>query len=158
MNELSLAISTPKALAVVVGCSHPGVENRLEALHGHGWQQDWVRRSHFQNCKHALAGKILSVRFPGWERAERVDRGSTQSITVHYGELDLSKAQGLEVLYKRIKRAARFVCGSDHSPLTMSRARHATECYQDTLEDAVRQVNRPRLTALHRAKTKSGLG
>jgi 7,8-dihydropterin-6-yl-methyl-4-(beta-D-ribofuranosyl)aminobenzene 5'-phosphate synthase len=29
MNELSLAIRTPKGLAVVVGCSHPGVENIL---------------------------------------------------------------------------------------------------------------------------------
>jgi 7,8-dihydropterin-6-yl-methyl-4-(beta-D-ribofuranosyl)aminobenzene 5'-phosphate synthase len=30
MNELSLAIQTPKGLAVVVGCSHPGVEKILE--------------------------------------------------------------------------------------------------------------------------------
>ena len=30
MNELSLAIRTPKGLAVVVGCSHPGVERILE--------------------------------------------------------------------------------------------------------------------------------
>jgi 7,8-dihydropterin-6-yl-methyl-4-(beta-D-ribofuranosyl)aminobenzene 5'-phosphate synthase len=29
MNELSLAIQTPKGLAVIVGCSHPGVENIL---------------------------------------------------------------------------------------------------------------------------------
>ncbi len=29
MNELSLAIRTPKGLAVVVGCSHPGVEKIL---------------------------------------------------------------------------------------------------------------------------------
>lgn len=29
MNELSLAIRTPKGLAVVVGCSHPGVETVL---------------------------------------------------------------------------------------------------------------------------------
>jgi 7,8-dihydropterin-6-yl-methyl-4-(beta-D-ribofuranosyl)aminobenzene 5'-phosphate synthase len=29
MNELSLAIRTPQGLAVVVGCSHPGVENIL---------------------------------------------------------------------------------------------------------------------------------
>ena len=29
MNELSLAIRTPKGLAVIVGCSHPGVENIL---------------------------------------------------------------------------------------------------------------------------------
>jgi 7,8-dihydropterin-6-yl-methyl-4-(beta-D-ribofuranosyl)aminobenzene 5'-phosphate synthase len=31
MNELSLAIRTPAGLAVVVGCSHPGVEKILEA-------------------------------------------------------------------------------------------------------------------------------
>ena len=31
MNELSLAVKTPKGLAVVVGCSHPGVENILAA-------------------------------------------------------------------------------------------------------------------------------
>jgi 7,8-dihydropterin-6-yl-methyl-4-(beta-D-ribofuranosyl)aminobenzene 5'-phosphate synthase len=31
MNELSLAVRTPKGLAVVVGCSHPGVENILAA-------------------------------------------------------------------------------------------------------------------------------
>ena len=30
MNEISLAIRTPKGLAVVVGCSHPGVEKILE--------------------------------------------------------------------------------------------------------------------------------
>jgi 7,8-dihydropterin-6-yl-methyl-4-(beta-D-ribofuranosyl)aminobenzene 5'-phosphate synthase len=30
MNEVSLAIRTPEGLAVVVGCSHPGVENILE--------------------------------------------------------------------------------------------------------------------------------
>ena len=31
MNELSLAIRSPKGLAVMVGCSHPGVENILVA-------------------------------------------------------------------------------------------------------------------------------
>jgi 7,8-dihydropterin-6-yl-methyl-4-(beta-D-ribofuranosyl)aminobenzene 5'-phosphate synthase len=30
MNEVSLAIRTPRGLAVVVGCSHPGVEKILE--------------------------------------------------------------------------------------------------------------------------------
>ncbi len=30
MNELSLAIKTPQGLAVVVGCSHPGVEKIIE--------------------------------------------------------------------------------------------------------------------------------
>jgi 7,8-dihydropterin-6-yl-methyl-4-(beta-D-ribofuranosyl)aminobenzene 5'-phosphate synthase len=31
MNEVSLAIRTPKGLAVVVGCSHPGVDRILES-------------------------------------------------------------------------------------------------------------------------------
>ena len=30
MNEVSLAVRTPKGLAVIVGCSHPGVERILE--------------------------------------------------------------------------------------------------------------------------------
>ncbi|HSC06846.1 MAG TPA: MBL fold metallo-hydrolase [Steroidobacteraceae bacterium] len=34
MNELSLAVRTSKGLAVVVGCSHPGVENILAAAAG----------------------------------------------------------------------------------------------------------------------------
>jgi 7,8-dihydropterin-6-yl-methyl-4-(beta-D-ribofuranosyl)aminobenzene 5'-phosphate synthase len=32
MNELALAIRTPRGLAVVVGCSHPGVEKILEQV------------------------------------------------------------------------------------------------------------------------------
>ena len=31
MNELSLAVSTPEGLAVIVGCSHPGIEKILSA-------------------------------------------------------------------------------------------------------------------------------
>ncbi|MRX07664.1 MBL fold metallo-hydrolase [Pseudoduganella sp. FT25W] len=31
LNELSLAIRTPQGLAVIVGCSHPGIERILEA-------------------------------------------------------------------------------------------------------------------------------
>ena len=34
MNEVSLAVRTPKGLVMVVGCSHPGVENILEAAAG----------------------------------------------------------------------------------------------------------------------------
>lgn len=92
--------------------------------------------------------------------ADRVERanGSASSISISYAELDVSTPQGLEVLYTRIKRAAKSVCGFDRAPLTTSRGRHSLACYQSTVEDAVRQANRPTLTALHRAKTKSALG
>jgi len=92
--------------------------------------------------------------------ADRLDGavGGAPSITVNYSELDISKPQGLTVLYARIQRAARSVCGVDDSPRELSRARHSMVCYKSAIEDAVRQVNRPTLTALHRAKTKPALG
>ena len=92
--------------------------------------------------------------------AERVDgaAGSVPGITISYSEAELSTPQGLETLYMRIKRAAKSVCGVDSSSLTTLRSRHTVTCYQSTLEHAVRQVNRPTLTALHRARTKSAFG
>jgi UrcA family protein len=83
---------------------------------------------------------------------------SAPSITIGYAELDISKPQGLAVLYTRIKSAARSVCGFDHSPKELARGRVSKACYQTAVEDAVRQINRPTLTALHRAKSKSTLG
>jgi UrcA family protein len=105
----------------------------------------------------------LAAAFVGYSvlaHADRVDRamGSVPSITISFGELDLSKPQGLEVLYTRIKRAAKSVCGFKPSPLTTLRRRDASSCYESTVEHAVKQVNRPMLTALHRARTKSAFG
>ncbi|HWZ59926.1 MAG TPA: hypothetical protein VNW46_13205 [Gemmatimonadaceae bacterium] len=36
LRELSLALSTPEGVVVVVGCSHPGIETILEASKGVG--------------------------------------------------------------------------------------------------------------------------
>ena len=83
---------------------------------------------------------------------------SAPSITVGYAELNISNPQGLAVLYTRIKSAARSVCGYDPSPKELSRARVSKACYLSAVDDAVRQINRPTLTALHRAKSKSALG
>src|SRR5687768_3273105 len=90
----------------------------------------------------------LAAAFIGHSVLAHADRlngaiGSAPSITVSYSELDISKPAGLEVLYTRIKRAARSVCGFDHSPRELSRGRRSMTCYQTALDDAVRQVNRP---------------
>ena len=105
----------------------------------------------------------LTAALMGHSVAAHADRfdgavGSAPSITVNYSELDISKPQGLAVLYARIQRAARSVCGVHYSPRELSRERHSMACYKTAIDDAVRQVNRPTLTALHRAKTRSALG
>ena len=83
---------------------------------------------------------------------------SAPTMTVSFAELDITKPRGLEVLYSRIENAAKIVCGVDPTPMPLARTRHATACYKTAIEDAVRQINRPTLTALHRTKTRSTFG
>lgn len=83
---------------------------------------------------------------------------SAPTLTVNFADLDISKARGLEVLYSRIEHAAKVVCNYDYMPKSLSRTRHAKGCYKTAIDDAVRQINRPTLTALHRTKTGSNFG
>ena len=83
---------------------------------------------------------------------------SAPTMTVSFAELDISKPRGLEVLYSRIEHAAKIVCNYDYMPRSLARNRLATSCYKAAIDDAVRQINRPTLTALHRTKTKSSFG
>lgn len=94
--------------------------------------------------------------------ADRIDGAVTVSsaptIRVSFAELDINKPRGLQVLYSRIQRAAEIVCGVDQTRRDLARGRLATACYKTAVDDAVRQINRPTLTALHRAKTRDALG
>jgi UrcA family protein len=83
---------------------------------------------------------------------------SAPTMTVSFAELDITKPRGLQVLYSRIENAARIVCGVEPYLQPLSRTRQAKECYKTAVDDAVRQINRPTLTALHRAKTRSTFG
>jgi UrcA family protein len=72
-----------------------------------------------------------------------------KEMTVNYADLDLSKPAGVEVLYGRIKMAARNVCS-----YLESRFEHKVlwrNCYSETVANAIATVDRPTLTALHKA-------
>src|SRR5262245_21233187 len=78
--------------------------------------------------------------------------------TVSYADLDLSKPAGAQTLYKRIKAAARQVCGPSDQYTFVTPARAFRECYAKAIADAVAQVDRPSLTALHREETRTARG
>lgn len=71
------------------------------------------------------------------------------SVEVRYADLDLSKPAGVQVLYRRIRAAAREVCGSLElrSP---RQTRRWQDCYDGSLEKAVALADQSTLTALHR--------
>ena len=70
----------------------------------------------------------------------------TKSVTVSFADLDLSKPAGAQTLYKRIKGAARRVCG----PKDYFTQKSWRQCYDGAIADAVSQIDRPSLTALHK--------
>jgi UrcA family protein len=73
-----------------------------------------------------------------------------RSMTVKYGDLDLSTKQGASTLYSRIVQAARSVCDvSDESPWALG-AEHG--CITKAVADAVTKVGQSQLIAVYNAK------
>jgi UrcA family protein len=81
-----------------------------------------------------------------------------KSQAVSYADLDLSKPAGAQTLYKRIKAAARRVCGPIDHYTYVAPAQAFRECYAKAIADAVAQVDRPSVTALHREQTRTARG
>jgi UrcA family protein len=71
------------------------------------------------------------------------------AVTVRFADLNLNNAEGARTLYGRIRNAAQTVCGPRYSLWDGRSARAWQECYRKTIDEAVTQVNRPKLTALH---------
>jgi UrcA family protein len=69
-------------------------------------------------------------------------------MTVNYADLDLSTPAGVEALYDRIKMASRKVCNALEGNPTHPAWR---SCYLGTVSKAIATVDRPTLTALHKA-------
>ena len=80
---------------------------------------------------------------------------TTSAITVRYSDLDLSSAQGTQVLYKRIVAAANRVC-SEAGVRDLKRAAAADACAQQAIARAVEGVHSPRLVALYSAHGNRG--
>jgi len=80
----------------------------------------------------------------------------TQSVT--YADLDLSKPAGIQTLYKRIKSAARHVCGPVDQYTFVTPAASFRACFDQAVADAVAKIDRPSLTALHREESRTARG
>lgn len=91
--------------------------------------------------------------------ADRVGQmAGVPKIVVNYDDLDISDEHGLETLYARIQYAAMDVCDYDRLHKELSRQRRPAACYRAAVDDAIKQVNQPMLTALHRAKSRTAVG
>lgn len=83
------------------------------------------------------------------------DMGNLPTVTVSYSDVAFGNTDGAASVYRKLKNAARRVCGVDSGSKTLELQLAARDCYEETLADAVRKIDRPTLTALHSSKTRN---
>ncbi len=77
------------------------------------------------------------------------------SITVRYSELALADSANAATVYQKLRVAARKVCGMNRGARTLHEHLVQLECFEGAMDDAVRKVNRPTLTAVHEFRTRN---
>jgi UrcA family protein len=76
---------------------------------------------------------------------------SPRHVEVHYADLNLSTAAGAAALYQRLHSAADTVC-NEHGTRDLASQFRSKACVRAAISAAVTQIDRPLLTAYHRAK------
>jgi UrcA family protein len=82
-------------------------------------------------------------------------RTELPSITVHYSDAAFGHTEGAADVYRKLKNAARKVCGM-HVGVSraIDRQLAAQGCFEKALADAVRRIDRPMLTSVHTASAR----
>ena len=77
------------------------------------------------------------------------------SVTVHYSDAAFGNTEGAAGVYRKLKDAARTVCGM-HVEVSkaLDRRLAAKTCFEKALADVVRRIDRPMLTAVHSASAR----
>jgi UrcA family protein len=100
----------------------------------------------------AAAGMIVSAAVA----ADSKGSFAVPTIAVEYGDLDLTKPEGVRVLHRRLTAAAERVCPRTDVYLSAQDRFAARACRKQALEHAIREIGSPELAALHAAATPRG--
>lgn len=81
------------------------------------------------------------------------------SVTVRFGELNLDNEKGVAVLYRRLQRAAEYVCGVEPYWVSRSRTRQAAAaaCYSATLSASVYKIDSLALRQMHQNSARTSV-
>jgi UrcA family protein len=106
----------------------------------------------------ALKSKMVSVMgaalimIPALQGVAGESGAPVKKQIVRYADLDLSAPAGVQMLYGRLKGAARSVCSQLDGFSLMEHARYRA-CVAEAVEDAVLAVDSPALTEAYLADT-----
>ncbi|MEJ0036665.1 MAG: UrcA family protein [Gammaproteobacteria bacterium] len=94
-------------------------------------------------------GVAATLGFSGFANANSEGVRKTE---ISYGDLDLSHAEQAGALYTRIQRAAHGVCEVNTVPNPQAQLLER-KCVARAVDDAVRSIDNPNLTAVYLAKS-----
>lgn len=100
----------------------------------------------------AAAGMLLSAAVA----AEPTDEFAVPELEITYGDLDLTSAEGVQALHRRLKAAAERVCPRTDGRVSVEQKAAARDCRKQALDRAVRDIGSPELAALHTATAPRG--
>lgn len=76
-------------------------------------------------------------------------------ISVAYQDTAFATEKGTANVYRKLKMAARKVCGlAPGNALSLVQRTQAQECVDAAIADAVQRINRPMLTSVHEASAR----
>lgn len=93
---------------------------------------------------------LLAAGTTGWLMASAAlaaAPAAPATVTVSYGDLDLTKEAGVEQLYARLRRAAKSVCGPDTDIRDLPGTTSRNACIAKALAEAVEATHNDRLSA-----------
>lgn len=115
-----------------------------------------IQSSRPRNAIGLLCAAIVLVGFPVHAIGERSawDRGAYAARTraVDASGLDLTQTADVDILYLRIRRAAIATCRAEAVEWEVKRVLRRRQCVLSAVDDAVRRVDVPFLTAVHRGE------
>lgn len=103
----------------------------------------------------AIAGAIAltAMAFVASDARAASMASTSDGIVVKYSQEEIKSDADAERVYRKVKLASRKACGLDGGFLNLGERQRAEQCYEETLADVVRKIDRPQLTALHASKT-----
>jgi UrcA family protein len=105
------------------------------------------------SIKAAILGTAALSSLLGMALPAQADVPAKQ-LAVEYQDLDLTREQDVKRLYSRLRAAARSVCGSLNGRTQFERGQYR-ECYDESVTNAVNEVNVTQLTKLHGSSSES---
>jgi UrcA family protein len=106
----------------------------------------------------ALLGLVGTIGLAATAQAGDPEPVKHDDVVVRYADLDLTSGAGTQVLYARLSFAAKKACGNEPRLQELRASQLYRECFDRTLDKAVRKIGNPQVQALHDARSNSAVG